>query len=412
MVTIRHGATVESPSPRRAHIAALVGTLLAGLAIGAPGASAQWATNGANISYTSGNVGVGTTNPQSPLHTRLAPTSGLARALFLDATGAFSGTDEVTLDFRVFDGLNIANNPQGRISLQGDGNYSGNLLFYTQNSGTYPNNLVERMRITSTGNVGVGTASPVRPLHVRLTPASGLAQALILDANGTFGGHDEVALDFRVFDAANPSGSPQGRISLKGTDNYSGAILFSVQTGGTYPNPIVERMRITSNGNVGIGTTTPAVKLHVAGDTMVDGNIGAKYQDIAEWVKSEMVLPAATVVIVNPREPNTVTISGKAYDTRVAGVVSRKPGLLLGEGGRDKTAVAHSGRVKVKADATHGPIAVGDLLVTSPTPGYAMRSEPMDIGGTKLHRPGTLIGKALEPLEHGQAEILVLLTLQ
>jgi hypothetical protein len=42
----------------------------------------------------------------------------------------------------------------------------------------------------------------------------------------------------------------------------------------------------------------------------------------------------------------------------------------------------------------------------------AMRSEPVDLGGVKLHRPGTLIGKALEPLESGTGEILVLLSLQ
>ena len=41
-----------------------------------------------------------------------------------------------------------------------------------------------------------------------------------------------------------------------------------------------------------------------------------------------------------------------------------------------------------------------------------MLSEMLDVGGVKLHRPGTLIGKALEPLESGQGEILVLLSLQ
>ena len=41
-----------------------------------------------------------------------------------------------------------------------------------------------------------------------------------------------------------------------------------------------------------------------------------------------------------------------------------------------------------------------------------MRSEPVNMGGNALHRPGTLIGKALEPLSAGQGEILVLLTLQ
>jgi hypothetical protein len=41
-----------------------------------------------------------------------------------------------------------------------------------------------------------------------------------------------------------------------------------------------------------------------------------------------------------------------------------------------------------------------------------MKSIPLDLGGTPIHRPGTLIGKALEPLEKGTGEILVLLSLQ
>jgi len=52
------------------------------------------------------------------------------------------------------------------------------------------------------------------------------------------------------------------------------------------------------------------------------------------------------------------------------------------------------------------------LLVTSATPGYAMRSEPVQVGEVRIHRPGTLIGKALEPLADGKGEILVLLLLQ
>jgi hypothetical protein len=86
--------------------------------------------------------------------------------------------------------------------------------------------------------------------------------------------------------------------------------------------------------------------------------------------------------------------------------------VILGEGGSDKVKVAHNGRVKVKVDASFGAINVGDLLVTSPTPGYAMRSQPVQVGGAEIHRPGTLLGKALEPLAEGSGEILVLLTLQ
>ena len=75
----------------------------------------------------------------------------------------------------------------------------------------------------------------------------------------------------------------------------------------------------------------------------------------------------------------------------MAGVVSEEPGITLGVQGPDKAKIATTGRVRVKVDASRGPI---------------------EIGGVKIHRPGTIIGKALEPLEKGEGEVLVLLSLQ
>lgn len=60
--------------------------------------------------------------------------------------------------------------------------------------------------------------------------------------------------------------------------------------------------------------------------------------------------------------------------------------------------VALAGRVPVKVDATYDEIRVGDLLMSSPTPGHAMRAN-----GTL----GTIIGKALQPLETGQGVIMM-----
>ena len=51
-------------------------------------------------------------------------------------------------------------------------------------------------------------------------------------------------------------------------------------------------------------------------------------------------------------------------------------------------------------------------MVTSPVPGYAMRSEAVAVGTVMMHRPGTILGKALEPLESGKGNVLILLTLQ
>lgn len=66
----------------------------------------------------------------------------------------------------------------------------------------------------------------------------------------------------------------------------------------------------------------------------------------------------------------------------------------------------------MRVDATKSPIKVGDLLVTSAEAGVAMRSEPLVIRGRRMHAPGTIIGKALEPLAAAKGEILVLLSLQ
>jgi hypothetical protein len=216
-----------------------------------------------------------------------------------------------------------------------------------------------------------------------------------------------------------------GRIRMSQNANYSE--FFTGSSGGImglhlgsrsnmplalYTNSSAPQFVLTTAGSVGIGTTTPGAMLHVVGNIQVDGNIAAKYQDVAEWVPAASKLDPGTVVILGGAKPNEVTASEKAYDTRVAGVVSDKPGLILGEGGENQVKVAHIGRVKVKVDANYGPVQIGDLLVTSATPGYAMRSQPVLIGNATIHQPGTLIGKALEPLDNGQGEVLVLLTLQ
>jgi hypothetical protein len=149
-----------------------------------------------------------------------------------------------------------------------------------------------------------------------------------------------------------------------------------------------------------------------AGSVTVTGTIYSNYQDVAEWVPAAASMPAGTVVVISGDTSNTVTASTHAYDTGVAGVVSPKPGLLLGAASPSKAKIATTGRVRVRVDASSHPIRIGDLLVTSDRPGMAMKSEPLDLGGAKIHRPGTLIGKALEPMPAGEGEILVLLSLQ
>jgi hypothetical protein len=174
-------------------------------------------------------------------------------------------------------------------------------------------------------------------------------------------------------------------------------------------------------GNMIIGGTAGAVPagnaLYVTGDanfvgTVTGTNIRANYQDVAEWVPATTPLTPGTVVILNRARDNEVMASTTAYDTAVAGVVSAQPGLSLGVEGAGKEQIATTGRVRVRVDARTAPVHVGDLLVTSDMPGMAMRSEPLTISGRSFHQPGTIIGKALQPLPGGVGEILVLLSMQ
>jgi hypothetical protein len=205
----------------------------------------------------------------------------------------------------------------------------------------------------------------------------------------------------------------QGRQS--GTGGLAGGDLwFFTKPTGAGGGADNARMVIKQSGHIVIGdpNMTDTAILNVAGDINVSGNINAKYQDVAEWVSAGTKLDVATVVVLDPSRDDQVMPSSRAYDTTVAGVVSASPGIILGVGGDGKEKIATTGRVKVRVDATRAPIAIGDLLVTSDVPGMAMRSEAIEVGGAKIHRPGTVIGKALQALPTGHGEILVLLSLQ
>jgi hypothetical protein len=335
-----------------------------------------------------GRLGIGTQKPQATL----------------DVAGTVRAQGGIVFD----DGTALTSAGKlGRVSASGEvepnvaGTGTANFLAkWTDSAGTLANSGVYE----SNGRIGINTTTPPHVFSVRQN-------------GGTLGVHNVGELFVDRDDRTRSASLTVGTAgTLKwifgmpsGNDGFQVYDLIASQS-RFYVDP--------TNGNIGIGNTAPASKLDVAGDlkvsgnAVVNGNIAAKYQDIAEWVPSEQSLAAGTVVSLDAKRTNAVTASSRAYDTHVAGVVSAQPGVMLGESGAGKVLVATTGRVKVRVDASRYPVRIGDLLVTSGKSGVAMRSRPIRTGGALIHRPGTIIGKALEPLAKGEGEILVLLSLQ
>jgi hypothetical protein len=146
----------------------------------------------------------------------------------------------------------------------------------------------------------------------------------------------------------------------------------------------------------------------------VQGQVQAPGGDCAECFDLASGCEADPGSVMSIDDDGRLSLSSQEYDRKVAGVVSGagdyQPGIVLAGGHKasvaDQVQIALIGRVNCKVDASFAPIAVGDLLTTSLTPGHAMKATDPD------RAFGAVIGKALRPLREGQGLIPVLVALR
>jgi hypothetical protein len=197
---------------------------------------------------SAGNVGIGTTTPSVNLHVvegeGTVPTLGSEVAVFQNndntsdnlGIGLIAGTaGNAFIHFGDAD-----SNNQGAITFK---NTSNDLAFKT--------NATERMTIDSAGNVGIGTTSPVQDLELNKNNANvnlNIRSSNAGKATLLFGDQSDVST---------------GSVTY---DNSDDSMHFKV-------NNQQEKMRITSAGKVGVGTTSPSEALTVNGSISGNNNL-------------------------------------------------------------------------------------------------------------------------------------------
>ncbi len=175
-------------------------------------------------------------------------------------------------------------------------------------------------------------------------------------------------------------------------------------------------------GNILLGATGPSgaranqFRVDGTGKGFFNGGTQMGGADFAEAVAvrgEHSRYEPGDLLVIDQAAGRRLMLSRRAYSTRVAGIYSTKPGVLAtthsindADALAAEVPVAIVGIVPCKVSAENGPIAPGDLLVTSSIPGYAMK------GTNRRRMLGAVVGKALEPLREGKGIIQVLVTVQ
>lgn len=226
-----------------------------------------------NSLIVAGNVGIGTTSPDQLLHL----SANNSATLRFESTKTVVAADDVmgAIEWEGNDSTTGSSGVVGKIDyIAEDTTPEYAMRFFTHDNVGGVADFAERMRITSSGNVGIGDTSPQTKLDVKTYYSFGNAANGAIRAedwsDASRGGYFEAISGLRIFDASSYYGA-EARLPEKTTSSGMkldlGTIKFFTDaslTVGTNYTP-TERMVITDSGNVGIATTSPSQKLQVQG---------------------------------------------------------------------------------------------------------------------------------------------------
>ncbi len=154
------------------------------------------------------------------------------------------------------------------------------------------------------------------------------------------------------------------------------------------------------------------------GTVKADGTFLPGGADLAEGIEVDGALSEyepGDVLVISAASDRRVVRSSRPNAVNVAGVYATKPGVLLSPAGVEDD-MSHLvplgvvGIIPTKVCMENGPIQRGDPLVTSSTPGHAMKARPVMIGGVAVYPTGAILGKALQNFsgpDTGKIEVLV-----
>ena len=395
-----------------------------GTQYGSIGGNAGLNANNLNISLTTGNVGIGTTSPDAKLvvedDSNVVYDASAYQKTFRIEKKNTNGNDQfANIKFSVtgYEGQTTGEASIGVV--QTSNASSGNLVFGTRHNGTRS----EKMRISSDGNVGIGTTNPAQNFVVA-DATNGNGIEFVPGATATFQTYN------RGTSSYNNLNIDTARTQVRSID------YTSFHNGSGYP----EKMRITSAGNVGIGTTSPSTKLDVAGnanisDTLAIGSLStvptaslgralniqvlanSSGTTVAQWLDIDRTITtdstsAATwgMVLRNASTTTSTANDGKIYGAQIIGRHQGTGGIESAMGVRSTADINTTGTITTtgtlwgsynEAQVTNGSVTFANSGIF----GSASRGQVLGSGTVNITSQGVVGGALIGVLNNVNASV-------